>query len=144
MSIGCFTDKSNRPTEAQILEAVGSRLSLWHELIGSIRGSYPVQEDFKFLYGKTYGWALRFRLRGQLLVSLFPTQGGFTSQVNLSPEAIEEALRMKMSKNVQQAISRAHQYPEGRWLFIPIETEEDFTDVKRLVAMRVETKHLVK
>ena len=144
MSIGRFTDKGNRPTEAQILEAVGSKLSLWHELICSIRESYPVQEDFKFLYGKTYGWALRFRIQGQLLVSLFPTQGGFTSQVNLSPEAIEEALCMKMSKNVQEAISRAHPYPEGRWLFIPIETEKDFTDVKRLVAMRAETKHLIK
>ena len=144
MSIGCFTDKGNHPTEAQILEAVGSRLPLWNELICYIRQSYPVQEDFKFLYGKTYGWALRFRIHGQLLVSLFPTQGGFTTQVNLSSEAIEKALRMKMSKNVQQAIAHANPYPEGRWLFIPIETEKDFADVKRLVAMRVEMKHLVK
>ncbi len=144
MGIGCFTDKGNRPTEAQILEAVGSKLPLWHDLIRSVRECYPVQEDFKFLYGKTYGWAVRFRIKGQLLVSLFPTQGGFTAQVNLSPDAIEKALRMKMSQNVQQAISRATPYPEGRWLFIPIETEKDFTDAKRLVAMRVETKHLVK
>ena len=144
MSIGCFTDKASRPTEAQILEAVGPKLSYWHKLIGSMRESYPVQEDFKFLYGKTYGWALRFRLRGQLLVSLFPTQGGFTCQVNLSPQAIEKALSMKMSQNVQQAIARAHPFPEGRWLFISIETEEDLTDVKRLIDMRVQTKHLVK
>ena len=144
MSIGFFTDKGNRPTEAQILEAVGSRLPLWHALIGFVREQYPVQEDFKFLYGKTYGWALRFRIKGQLLVSLFPTQGGFTAQVNLSPDAIEKALTMKMSENVQQAISRANPYPEGRWLFIPVEREEDFGDVKRLVAIRVETKHLVK
>ena len=79
-----------------------------------------------------------------LRFSLFPTQGGFTAQVNLSPDAIENALHMKMSKNVQQAIARAHPYPEGRWLFIPVETEEDLGDVKRLLAMRVETKHLVK
>jgi hypothetical protein len=144
MSIGCFTEKGNRPTEAQILEAVGSKLPFWHKLICTVRETYPVQEDFKFLYGKTYGWALRFRLHGQLLVSLFPTRGGFTVQVNLSPEAIEKALGMKMSKNVQQAILRANPYSEGRWLFIPMETEKDFTDVKRLVAMRVETKHLVR
>ena len=144
MSIGCFTDKGNRPTETQILEMVGSKLPWWHDLIQSVRQQYPVQEDFKFLYGKTYGWALRFRIHGQLLLSLFPTQGGFTVQVNLSPEAIKGALGMKMSQNVQQAIARAHPYPEGRWLFIPVETEEDCGDVKRLVALRVETKHLVK
>lgn len=144
MSIGCFTEKENRPTEAQVLEAVGSKSSLWHDLIRAVRDGYPVQEDFKFLYGKAYGWALRFRIKGQLLVSLFPTQGGFMAQVNLSPVAIEKALRMKMSENVQQAISRATPYPEGRWLFIPIETEQDFKDVMQLVALRVETMHLVK
>lgn len=144
MSIGCFTEKDNRPTEAQVLEAVGPKLSLWHELIRAVRDGYPVQEDFKFLYGKSYGWALRFRIKGQLLVSLFPTQGGFVAQVNLTPDAIEKALQMDMGKNVQQAIHRATPYPEGRWLFIPIETEQDLKDVMQLVALRVETMQLVK
>jgi hypothetical protein len=144
MSVGLFTDKNNRPTEAQIYEAIGRRLPLWHDLISLIREQYPVEEDFRFLYGKTYGWALRFRIKGQLLVSLFPTQGGFTAQVNLSPEDIEKALTMNMSKNVHFAISRANPYPEGRWLFIPVETKKDFNDVKRLMVMRVETKRLIK
>ena len=144
MSIGIFTDKGDCPTEAQILETIDSRLPLWHELIRHVRELYPVQEDFKFLYGKTYGWALRFRIKKQLLVSLFPTQGGFTAQVNLSPEAIEKTLSMNMSGNVQRAIARAHPYPEGRWLFIPVESDEDVCDVKRLVAMRAEAKRLIK
>lgn len=144
MSIGCFTDKGYRPTDDQIQQAVDSKLPLWNELICFVRETYPVQEDFKFLYGKTYGWALRFRIRGQLLVSLFPTQGGYTAQVNLSPEAIEKAQSMDMSENVQLAISSANPYPEGRWLFIPVETGKDIADIQRLIAMRVETKHLVK
>ena len=144
MSIGLFTDKSSQPTDAQVRDAVGAKLPLWQELIRAIRERYSVQEDFKFLYGKKYGWALRFRIKGQLLVSLFPTQGGFTTQVNLSPDAIEKAIAMKMSKNVQQAIARAHPYPEGRWLFIPVETEEDLNDVQRLVEMRAHTKRLLK
>jgi hypothetical protein len=51
---------------------------------------------------------------------------------------------MEMSKNVQQAIARAHPYPEGRWLFIPVETEEDLSDVQKLVEMRAHTKRLLK
>jgi len=144
MSIGYFTEKGNRPTEEQVLETIGAGLPMWQELIDYVREQYQVQEDFKFMYGKTYGWALRFRIKGQFLTSLFPTQGGFTAQVNLGPEAIEKVISMNMSKNVQLAISWAHPYPEGRWLFIPVETEEDLGDVKQLVAMRVETKRLVK
>lgn len=142
MSIGLFTDKSNQPTEAQVREAVGPRIQLWHDLIRFVQSQYPVQQDFKFLYGKSYGWAIRFRIKGQLLVSLFPTQGGFVAQVNLSPSDVEMALALNMSRNVLGAIDGAQPYPEGRWLFIPVETEEDLGDVKQLVEMRAHTKRL--
>ena len=118
MRIGLFTDKSHQPTDAQVLETIGPKLPLWHALVHFVREQYPVQEDFKFLYGKNYGWALRFRIKGKLLVSLYPAQGGFTAQVNLSSDAVEKAKSMRLGKNVQQAIARAHPYPEGRWLFI--------------------------
>ncbi len=144
MSIGLFTDKGNQPTEAQVRDAVGTKLPLWQDLIRAIRERYSVREDFKFLYGKNYGWAVRFRVKGELLVSLFPTQGGFIAQVILSSDAIENALAMEMSKNVQQAITRANPYPEGRWLFIPVETEEDLSDVQQLVEIRAQTKCLLK
>jgi hypothetical protein len=144
MSIGAFTDKKQQPTEEEIFAMIGSRLPLWGELIQFIRESYPADEDFTFLYGKKYGWALRFRIRRQLLTSLYPTAGGFTAQVNLSPEAIEQALAMQPGKNVLAAIDRAHPYPEGRWLFIPIELADDIHDIKRLLALRAETKRLFK
>ena len=63
MSVGIFIDKHHQPTDAEVNEAVGARLALWQELITYIREKYPCQEDFKFLYGKTYGWARRFRIQ---------------------------------------------------------------------------------
>lgn len=72
MSVGVFTDKHHEPTETEILEALGSKLALWQDLIEFIRETYPAQEDFRFLYGKHYGWARRFRTKGRLLTSLYP------------------------------------------------------------------------
>ncbi len=144
MSIGLFTDKKHQPADAEVLEAIGARLPLWQDLAHFIRETYPAEEDFKFLYGKTYGWALRFRIKGQVLTSLYPTQGGFTAQVNLSPEAVEQAQSMRLGQAGRQAIERANPYPEGRWLFIPVESEEDVQDVQRLLALRVEAKRLRK
>jgi hypothetical protein len=54
MSVGKFTDKKYQPAEAEVLAAVGPRLPIWQELICFIREKYPVQEDFKFMYGKNY------------------------------------------------------------------------------------------
>ncbi len=143
MSIGLFNDKQNQPSDTQVVEAIASKIHLWNQLIHAIRKQYPVEEDFRFLYGKNYGWAVRFRVKGQLLASLFPTQGGFITQVNLSPEDIKKALALKMSDNIQKAIQRANPYPEGRWLFISIEAEEDLKGVQRLIEMRAHTKRLI-
>jgi hypothetical protein len=140
MSIGLFTDKRHNPTEAEILEAIGSRLSIWQELTRFIREKYSVQEEFKFLYGDRYGWGLRFSTKGKLLTSLYPVQGGFTAQIILRPEAVKKAQGMNMGRNVRKAIARAKPWPEGRWLFIQVESGKDFRDIQQLLALRVEPR----
>ena len=143
MSIGLFTDKKRQPSDAEICAALGARLSLWEELAQHIRQGYPAaQEDVKFLYGQKYGWALRFRLGSQLLTSLYPTLGGFTAQINLPETAVQQALSEGIGQSAQKAIARATLYSEGRWLFIPVESAEDAADIRRLLALRVEAKHL--
>jgi hypothetical protein len=142
MSVGIFTDKKYQPTETDIQIAIGSRFLIWHEFIQFIRDRYPVQEDFKFMYGKKYGWALRFRIKGQLLTSPYPGNEGFSVQVNLSPEAVEKTRNMNLSPGIRQVIDRAHPYPEGRWLFIPVQSGGDISDILQLLALRVESRHL--
>ncbi|HOU13601.1 MAG TPA: DUF3788 family protein [Anaerolineae bacterium] len=142
MSIGAFTDKKHQPTEDEVFAMIGQKLPFWQELTQFIRETYPADEDFTFLYGKKYGWARRFRIRKQLLTSLYPAEGGFIVQINLSPEAVEQALAMQPGKNAREAIARAHPYPEGRWVFIPVGAADDVQDIKRLLALRVETKRL--
>lgn len=142
MSIGAFTEKFHQPTMDEVQAVIGPQLAAWHALIAFIRTHYPADEDFTFLYGKTYGWALRFRLRGKLLTSLYPAAGGFTVQINLSPAAVAQAEQMQLSANAQQALARATPYPEGRWVFIPIESTADLYTVQQLLALRVDTKRL--
>jgi hypothetical protein len=143
MSYGAFTDKKHQPTEAEIQAALGTQLPAWQDLVRFIRERYPVDEDFRFLYGKQYGWALRFRIRSNLLTSLYPAVEGFTVQVNLSPVAVEQAQNMQLGGNVQGAIARATPYPEGRWVFIPVGPADDMADIRRLLALRSQTKGLL-
>jgi hypothetical protein len=140
MSIGLFTDREHPPTDAEILGAVGPKLALWQELLQFIRTNYRAQEDLKFMYGHPYGWALRFRARGKLLTALYPTAGGFTVQIILNTTAIEQAQHLALGPHVQQVIAQAHPYPEGRWLFIPVEAQSDASDIEQLLPLRAQTK----
>jgi hypothetical protein len=138
MSVSFFADKTYQPTDAEIREAIDPLFSIWQELAQWIQEKYPTQEDFKFLYGKNYGWGLRFRIKGKLLITLYPGQGHFTAQIILRPEAIEKAQGMELGQNAQQAIERANPYPEGHWLFIPVESQNDLMDVQTLLTLRIE------
>ena len=138
MSIGIFTKREHQPTDAEMRRAVGPKLAHWESLLLVIQEQYAVRKDIKFMYGDKYGWALRFRIRERLFTSFYPTQSGFTVQVILRPEAINRAHQMKLGKSVQQVIARAHPYPEGRWLFVPVKSAKDVQDVQQLLALRVE------
>ncbi|MFL7870297.1 MAG: DUF3788 family protein [Anaerolineales bacterium] len=142
MSVGAFTDKKQQPTESEIQRVMGAGLSYWEELVQYVHQQYAPDEEFHFMYGKKYGWALRFQMRGKLLTSFYPTNGGLTVQINLGPAAIEQALEMRLGEHVVGVINRATAYSEGRWLFIPVKSPRDIQDIQRLIALRVETKRL--
>ena len=145
MSIGIFVDKNHRPADTEVFEAIGPMLPGWKALGRFIRENYSAaQEDFKFLYGKKYGWGLQFRINGKLLTSLYPTQNGFTAQIILNPAAVDRTEVMKLGRKVRQVISAATPYSEGRWLFIPVESASDIRDIQRLLALKSETQGLQK
>jgi hypothetical protein len=138
MSIGVFDRKECPPKRAEILAAVGPAIDLWNELNRWMRESFSAEDDLKYMYGKKYGWALRFQRRSALLCALYPTLNGFTAQVILSRAALDEAGLLKLGKNAKQAIEQAHLYAEGKWLFIPVASRRDLDDVKLLFTLKVE------
>jgi hypothetical protein len=64
MSIGLFTNRNRQPMEAEIVAALGGAKALWNGLLAETRSNPKVAEDFRFMYGRNYGWALSFCLRG--------------------------------------------------------------------------------
>lgn len=138
MGVGAFTDKHHKPSTAEIHQTIGAMLDAWRALKVFIRETYTAEESFVFLYGSKYGWATQFRVRKKLLVSLYPTAGGFTVQIILKSDAVERARKMRLGANVWNAIARAKPYAEGRWLFIPVMSMEDVAVVQRLLALKVE------
>jgi hypothetical protein len=135
MAIGVFTDKLHQPTMAEIVAAIGSKQPLWENLTAFIADSYRLKSDFAF-YGKNYGWALRFRKAGKALLSLYPGQESFTAQIIVGQAQAEKALGSGLSKKASKIIEEAHPYPEGRWLFLKVESEQDLNDVKQLLIVK--------
>ena len=138
MSIGTFDQKDHPPKPSEIAAALGPAVELWNKLVQWMREIFSAQQELKYMYGRKYGWAFRFQIKGRLFGALYPTQNGLTAQVILNRACLRQAALLKLGKSAKQAMQRANLYAEGKWLFIPVRCERDADDVKRLLSLKTE------
>jgi len=141
MAKGAFVDKKHRPTKQEMLRALGSKRSLWDDLSQFISGNYGLQGDLAF-YGKNYGWAIRYRKGGKVLVSMYPRNDAFTVQIVLGEAEGRRASGMHLGANTRRVLEEAHNFREGRWLFIEVESAKDLDDVKQLILIKAPKKRI--
>jgi hypothetical protein len=133
MSMGIFTVKTLRPTEAELIAALGGASGRWTKLVEHVRKTFDVSEEIKFLYGKKYGWGLQFRNKGNALLSLFPNDKYFVALVILGAKGLDEVANLHLHTNARDAITAANLYAEGKWLFISVRDNDDLHDVENIL-----------
>lgn len=136
MAIGTFTNKSHQPTMEEILATVAPKQPLWQRLTRFITDNYQIKEDLVF-YRENYGWAIRFRKGGKALISLYPDEDSFTAQIIIGSIQAEKAFGLNLSNNVKKTLENAHEFTEGRWLFIKVEIEQDVSDIQQLLTIKL-------
>ena len=135
MTIGLFTDRAHQPTVPEVLDALGPKQPLWDELAQFIADNYPIPGEWNF-GGKNYGWNLWYRKSGKTLVTLYPQKGYFVAQIVLGKDQVEQALTLKLGKNVGTVLAETPQLHDGRWLFIKVKTKQDVTDIQQLLQVK--------
>jgi hypothetical protein len=135
MTIGLFTDKEYQPTETAMLAALGTKRVLWEELTQFIADNYPIPGEWNF-GGKNYGWNIWYRMSGKTLVTLYPQEGYFIAQIVLGKVQVEQALSLKLGKNVGTVLTETPQLHDGRWLFIKVKTQKDVKDIQQLLQVK--------
>ena len=89
------------------------------------------------MYGKKYGWALRFEHGGRFVLAMYPNTGHLTVQIILTREQVAAATAMKLPPSVARVLEAATDYPEGRWLFVPISTCKAAHEMRDLIALKL-------
>jgi hypothetical protein len=135
MAIGVFTDNEYQPTVTAVLEALGSKQPLWKELTQFIADNYLIPGEWNF-GGKNYGWNLWYRKSGKTLVTLYPQKGYFVAQIVLGKDQVEQALNLRLGKNVGMVLTETPQLHDGRWLFVKVKTAKDVKDIQQLLQVK--------
>jgi hypothetical protein len=131
----CFSDKDRPPTQAELLDAVGAARHRWLRLDAWARDTFGVEGELLY-FGRDSGWCVRYRRSGKALFTLIPRDGSFGALVVIGPSAWENAATVELSPATRAAWDAAHPYPDGRWLWLDVTTEQVAADVERLVALK--------
>jgi hypothetical protein len=143
MSKGSFTDKNHEPSEDEIFEALASVKPLWNDLREFIEDNYKISGELKF-YGKNFGWALRYRKSGRVLVSMYPGINEFTVQIILNGKEVEKAMEMDLEPDTMKIIEETEPIREGKWIYINFTSETGLRDVEDMISVRSPIKRSVK
>lgn len=137
-------DKTNKPTEHQILRVLGEQAQdAWLDITTFIEDHYDFEPETVF-YGTKYGWTIRYRRSGSTLCSLFPEKGGFTVLITLGKKESEKVLSIldDLSSKTRKIIKEAKQLRDGRWLWIRLRTITDTDDIKKLIQVKKRPKKM--
>jgi hypothetical protein len=134
---GCFVDRTREPSRASVRKALGVARAAWDDLEEHLTVTYRLKSLFHFMYGERYGWALRFHRSGRLVLAMYPNHGRLTVQIILSQAQIAVATTMTLPSKVIRAIEAARNYPEGRWLFIPVRSGKSAKELRSLIALKM-------
>ena len=135
MSIGVFTDKLHQPTDDEVQAMLGSAWTRWESLTQFVAQSYQIPVAWTF-GGKNYGWNIWYRKGGKTLTSLYPQAEALTAQIVLGAKDVEQAMTLALGSNVRRLLEETPQLHDGRWLFIPVTTDQDVDDVKQLLLIK--------
>ena len=134
---GAFTEKAKRPTPAGMRTTLASALAAWDDLLAHLAEVYHLTGKLEWMYGERYGWALRFRKGGRFVTALYPNRGKFVAQVVLGSAQVEAATRARLPASVHKVFAAAKDYPEGRWLFVPVRTIRGARELRQLLALKL-------
>ena len=133
----CFGDRAREPDRASVRKALAGARAAWDDLEAHMEETYKLKGEFHFMYGERYGWALRFHRGGRLVTAMYPNMGHLTVQIILGRAQIEEAAAMALPRRIGKVLEAAKDYPEGRWLFVPVDSVSGAKELRSLVALKM-------
>ncbi len=135
MSWGVFTDKEIKPSDKHVYQSLGGVKPLWDTIVSFVEEKYGVDGEFIF-YGKNFGWALRYRKSGRVLIALYPGNEEYTVQIILNKTQIEEVMESNITLETRELIERTTMIREGKWLYLKVDKERDLDEIKTLITAR--------
>jgi hypothetical protein len=139
MLVNAFIEKTTKPTDAELAEALGdSSKALWDKLAAELAEKHGVTVPDWHSYSRKAGWALRLKRKDRAIVYLTPSRGCFMASFALGEKAAEAARESGVPPAVVKIIDEARRYAEGRAVRIEVRGPSDVAAVVKVAVAKIE------
>ena len=137
MEPNAFVGKSKKPTEEELLAALGPSKKLWDRLVSDLNDQIGDKVQEWSSYSPKAGWSLRVKHKKRTVVWLAPCLGCFRVAFVLGDKAMKAALQSGFPKQVLKALDEAKRYPEGTGVRLVVKTAGDLAAIRELAAVKL-------
>lgn len=132
-------NKNNIPTEKEIFEHIGNNAKmLLKQFAETFEKQYDMQRELKFPFGNNYGWGYKYSHKTKHLCYVFFESGEIDVMMQISSKDKE-----KLNEVINEGLSLTkelwkNKYPcsDGGWINYRPKTQEDITEIMRLLAFK--------
>jgi len=133
-----FTNKSVKPTEQELEQALGSTFPLWQALINYTQTLYPEPVQEWNYSGDKYGWSFRLKDTKRVIVYLLPRDKFFKVALVFGQKATDKILESSLSEAIKTELAAAKPYAEGRGIRIDVRNNTILPDLEQLIAIKIQ------
>ncbi len=132
-----FMNKSEQPTEQDLVDKLGTTFSIWSELKSYLNDTLknPVEE---WNYpGKKYGWSFRMKSKKRNIIYFLPRDGYFKVAFVFGQKATDKVMESKVNNKIKADLGEAKVYAEGRGIRIDVNNDQILIDIKTLIRIKL-------
>lgn len=126
------------PDSEELKQIMGENVfEKWNEINNFIMRNYDMETIWDE-GGKTGIYELKYRKSGKTLCALYPREKGLCILIIFGKNEREkfEALKDEFSESLCELYNKAHQYHDGKWLYIDLTKNIANEDIKRLLQIK--------
>jgi hypothetical protein len=131
-----FLDRDHVPAEHELRAALGDAAPRWASLTRTLTDAFGARSAWRW-DGPRSGWCVPFRRAGRPFVTLTPRTGGVDALVVLGAAEADAAGALPMGEATRAAFGDSPQLHDGRWLFLPIASDADQSDLLQLLTVKL-------
>ena len=132
-----FIGKAKKPTEKELVEALGLAKPVWDQLIAELAEENGVDVQEWSSYSRKAGWSLRLKRKKRTIVWLAPCQGCFRVAFVLGEKAMKAARECGLPTHVRKILEEAPRYAEGTGVRLTVKEAKDIAVLKKLAVIKL-------